>query len=91
MNLSELKAMKITIVSPIPDMTGGCRVIAIYADWFVRFGHEVTIVTNRAQAKRGWSPFAFPKRAPSGDPLSHFDRLALQVHRVGEGRVTAVA
>jgi len=81
--------MKITIVSPIPDMTGGCRVIAIYADWFVRFGHEVTIVTNRAQAKRGWSPFAFPKRAPSGDPLSHFDRLALQVHRVGEGRVTA--
>ena len=81
--------MKITIVSPIPDMTGGCRVIAIYADWFARFGHEVTIVTNSAKAKRGWSPFAFLKRAPSVDPLSHFDRLALQVHRVGEGRVTA--
>ena len=81
--------MKITIVSPIPDMTGGCRVIAIYADWFARFGHEVTIVTNKAQAKRGWSPFAFLKRAPLGDPLSHFDRLALQVHRVGKGRVTA--
>ena len=81
--------MKITIVSPIPDMTGGCRVIAIYADWFVRFGHEVTIVTNKTRGKRRWSPFAFRKRAETGDPLSHFDRLALQVHRVGEGRVTA--
>ncbi len=81
--------MKITIVSPIPDMTGGCRVLAIYADCFVRFGHEVTIVTNKSAARRSWSPFASRKQNRPVEPPSHFDRLALAVQRVGEGRVAA--
>ena len=70
-------------------MTGGCRVIAIYADWLSRIGHQVLIATNKAPEKRSRFPFSFRKRVVAGNPPSHFDRLSVEVLRVGEGRVPA--
>ncbi len=45
--------MRITFVSPPPNLTGGCRVISIYADRLQAMGHEVTVVAPR-RARPGW-------------------------------------
>ena len=36
--------MKITFVSPPPDLSGGIRVIALHAARLHRMGHQVTVV-----------------------------------------------
>ncbi|MBN8429458.1 glycosyltransferase family 4 protein [Microbulbifer salipaludis] len=36
--------MKITFAFPVPSLSGGCRVVAIYAQALAHMGHEVTIV-----------------------------------------------
>jgi len=38
--------LKITFVSPPPNLSGGIRVIAKYADLFTEMGHEVTVVAR---------------------------------------------
>ncbi|MEY8210999.1 MAG: glycosyltransferase family 4 protein [Gammaproteobacteria bacterium] len=37
--------MKITFIAPTLNFNGGLRVIAIYADYLSRFGHDVTVVS----------------------------------------------
>ncbi|MEO0360212.1 MAG: glycosyltransferase family 4 protein [Pseudomonadota bacterium] len=44
--------MKITFLSPVPNMSGGERVVATYADKLVERGHDVTIVACNPFAKR---------------------------------------
>ncbi|MEO8296711.1 MAG: glycosyltransferase family 4 protein [Burkholderiales bacterium] len=76
--------MNITFVAPPPNMSGGIRVIAIYARWLQRHGHRVTIVHPRPapprprplgriwQALRGQQARAAPAQP------SHFDSLDVQ-------------
>lgn len=42
--------MRITFLSAMPNMTGGQRVVAIYAQWLQKQGHDVTIVAARIGA-----------------------------------------
>jgi glycosyltransferase involved in cell wall biosynthesis len=75
--------MKITILCPPPDLSGGQRVIAIYAERLSRRGHEVVVVSHSRRVStlaqkiksaargRGWT------RAASGQP-SHWDRLDVE-------------
>lgn len=74
--------MRITFVAPPPDLSGGIRVIAIYAERLQRRGHSVLIVhppnaqptvirrVKNAVRGRGW------KRVPRVYP-SHFDSLSV--------------
>ena len=39
--------MKITFLIPNVNLSGGVRVVAIYADWLARHGHDVTVVAGR--------------------------------------------
>ena len=41
--------MRITFVSPPPNLSGGCRVISIYASRLQALGHEVVVVAPRPQ------------------------------------------
>ncbi len=82
--------MKITFLFPAAAMTGGCRVIAIYAQKLVRRGHEVTIISVPPKVPsikqcmksflrgRGWPPRKH--REPS-----HFDNIDI-AHKVIESR-----
>lgn len=75
--------MRITILSPPFNMSGGLRVIAIYADRLTRRGHDVVVVAPPAKqphlrrklaslaSGRGWP------MAPSTQP-SHFDELDVE-------------
>ena len=75
--------MRITFVSPPFDLSGGQRVIAIYAERLRRRGHDVVVVTlppRRPRAReivrsllrgRGWPKP--PERSPS-----HFDRIDVE-------------
>ena len=38
--------MRVTFILPYPNMSGGIRVIAIYADRLLRRGHHVTVVST---------------------------------------------
>jgi glycosyltransferase involved in cell wall biosynthesis len=70
--------MRITFVSPSPDLSGGNRVIAIYAEALSRMGHQVLVIHPAPRAPslegkiesllrgRGWP------RPPSAGP-SHLD------------------
>ena len=39
--------MRITFLIPNLNLSGGARVVAIYADWLARQGHDVTVVAGR--------------------------------------------
>ncbi|QJW92708.1 glycosyltransferase [Frigoriglobus tundricola] len=77
--------MRITFVCPPPDLSGGQRVVATYADRLQRRGHSVTIVTPR-RARPGLRAVArsllrtgrWPLRPPTD---SHFARCAAE-HRL---------
>lgn len=83
--------MKITFVLPCVSLTGGIRVVAIYAERLQKRGHEVFIVSTPAaeptlfqQARsllrgRGW--IASEKNQPS-----HFDRLDVPHHIIDRYR-----
>jgi glycosyltransferase involved in cell wall biosynthesis len=74
--------MKITFVTPCPDLSGGMRIIALYAHQLKQRGHEVVVVstppcpptwieqTKSLLKGKGWIP------CPSTYP-SHFDGLDL--------------
>ena len=79
--------MRITFIIPPPDLTGGQRVVSIYADRLQRRGHGVAVVAISPEApslrdlarslvkKRQW--LARPKLGPS-----HFDGLKIPVHQL---------
>ena len=70
--------MKITFIIPHADLSGGIRVVAIYAERLKKRGHDVLVVsapkprpTSKQQAKsvikgKGWIPY-------KDDEPSHFD------------------
>lgn len=74
--------MKITFVTPHPDLSGGIRIIALYANKLKQRGHKVTVVstppcpptwleqTKSVLKGKGWIP------RPGKHP-SHFDGLDL--------------
>ncbi len=75
--------MKITFVLPTLGMSGGLRVVAIYAQWLVAHGHQVTLV-SQPHAQPPWTQrlrgllSGAPVTAPSS--RSHLDGLGLD-HR----------
>src|SRR5262245_39681751 len=80
--------MRITFVLPPPDLSGGIRVLAVYAERLLSRGHDVRIVATRprhptlrqmarAVFKHGRWPFGREKLA------SHFDGSPVPVKIVG--------
>ena len=78
--------MKITFVIPAADLSGGNRVIAVYADQLARRGHQVTVV-SRPWTVSNWKSKlkAFIKRRPRPNSIaygpSHLDALTTITHR----------
>ncbi|MEO1179167.1 MAG: glycosyltransferase family 1 protein, partial [Pseudomonadota bacterium] len=72
--------MKITFVSPPPNLSGGVRVIAIHAERLAKRGHEVTVVAPRRArtAKAGLRDLGrnlTRGRLTAGPVTSHYDQL----------------
>ncbi len=74
--------MRITFVSPRPNLSGGCRVIAIHADLLQEMGHEVTVVAPAGPPARSLRDRArallrgrLPRREPKGRRPSHYDGM----------------
>lgn len=74
--------MKITFISPPPNLSGGNRVIAIHADLLTKRGHDVTVV---AQKRRKPSRLERLRALSHGRWLreparrSHFDAMAARL------------
>lgn len=72
------RTMKITFLSPAPNLSGGQRVIATYADQLLARGHEVTVVA-RGHVKPKFSThlryLARGKQVPTLPKETHFDRM----------------
>lgn len=70
--------MKITFISPPPNLSGGLRVVAIYADELLKRGHDVNVVARRHTTP---SIGANLRQLVRGKPLltapteTHFDRM----------------
>ena len=77
--------MRITFVSPPPNLSGGCRVISIYASRLQALGHEVVVVAprpqppNLQQRARALLRGRWPR---GGTPRSHFDGMTARLHLV---------
>lgn len=78
--------MKITFLSPSLNMGGGTKVIAIYAEFLVKNGHEVNIVSTPISSKPFIKQrlknalklkFFYPTTQPS-----HFDQLNIKNHLI---------
>jgi glycosyltransferase involved in cell wall biosynthesis len=81
--------VRITFVIPKPNLSGGMRVIAIYADRLAKCGHQVTVVSTpsarRPQWQRiksflaTWNPWRAQATSCAGlmqpQDGSHFDRV----------------
>lgn len=70
--------MKITFVSSRPSLSGGARVIAIYADRLQARGHDVTVVAPRIEQPRlpaKIRALARGRRLRDYPTRSHYDRL----------------
>jgi hypothetical protein len=79
--------VKITFVLAIADLSGGVRVVSIYADRLKRRGHDVTIVvrppraaTFREKARSALTGRALPAAARVGP--SHLDQLDVDVRYI---------
>ena len=74
--------MKITFVTPSPNLSGGLRVVAIHADRLRARGHEVVVVAPRQQAP-GWKArvkaLARGRWLPAPSQASHYDRMAAEL------------
>lgn len=72
--------MRITFVAPTPNMSGGIRVIAIYADLLRQMGHEVTVVALRPHVpglRETVKSWLLHRRGPERPPAwTHFDAMA---------------
>ncbi|EDM72734.1 hypothetical protein RAZWK3B_00900 [Roseobacter sp. AzwK-3b] len=76
--------MKITFVSPAPNLSGGIRVIAIYADLLTEMGHDVTVVAP-VPPRPGAKAIAkglIKGRLPGKRSQSHYDGLKARLHLV---------
>ena len=76
--------MKITFLSPSLNMSGGIKVMAIYAEFLVKNGHEVNVVSTPISSKPFIKlrlknalklKFFYPTTQPS-----HFDQLNIKNH-----------
>jgi len=93
--VAEAGGVKITFVLAIADLSGGVRVVSIYADRLKRRGHDVTIVvrppraaTFREKARSAITGRALPAAARTGP--SHLDQLDVDVRYIdGHRPVTA--
>lgn len=86
------KPLRITFVLPVADMTGGCRVVSIYADRLQRRGHSVSIVSVRMPRTGLRETLRYLVKG-RGDPFwrryrSHFDLLSLPHRQLPAGPVT---
>ena len=87
--------MKITFVLAIADLSGGVRVVSIYADRLKRRGHDVTIVVRppprRHLPRKGVLRHHRPGPARGGGTgPSHLDQLDVDVRYIdGHRPVTA--
>lgn len=89
--------MKITFVCPPLNMSGGIRVIAIYAKMLKSFGHDVSIVAqpagNAGRLNRLLKRLGLPQFARHPQPPSHVDgsgvplKVLKTVRSVREGDV----
>lgn len=83
--------MRITIISPPPNMSGGIRVVAVYAEFLRRRGHDVLIVhpPRRKVSLRGRirsvlhgeGLIGYSKRPPS-----HFEGIETKIHVLNRAR-----
>jgi glycosyltransferase involved in cell wall biosynthesis len=82
--------MKITFVCPPLNMTGGIRVVAIYAKFLQSFGHDVLVVSppqrSRKLGSRILRKLGLPQWPARPQPPSHLDGLGvpqriLRLHR----------
>ena len=65
--------MRITFVSPAGTLSGGCRVIAIYARLLRERGHDVTVVAMAQDVRPTLKERLFGMPGPRPQPPSHFD------------------
>lgn len=82
--------MRITFVLPQAGLSGGVRVVAIYADRLQQRGHEVTVVslpprplTLKNKVKTFLKTFHWPHPTPKPSHLDHLpiDHRVLETHR----------
>jgi len=83
--------MRITFVSPTPNMTGGVRVVAIYAELLARRGHQVTVVypaPEEEPLRRRIKSLLTEGRWPAAPvvPPSHLDGRAFDKKETPRGR-----
>lgn len=81
--------MRITFLTPPPNLSGGIRVIAQRADWLRSRGHEVRIVHQRPRAfgRRGLRNWWADGKALFRPPHpTHFDALEVERILVPSGR-----
>lgn len=88
--------MKITFVLAIADLSGGVRVVSIYADRLRRRGHEVVIVvrpprapTLKERARAAFTGRSLPSAARVGP--SHLDGLDVDVRFIDVHRPVTAA
>ncbi|MDC8753597.1 hypothetical protein OIK40_02945 [Erythrobacter sp. sf7] len=70
--------MKITFLSPPPNISGGQRVIAIYADQLAALGHDVAVVARRPplqSTRRKVLNFVRGEKSLVSFRETHFDRM----------------
>ena len=82
--------MKITFICPPLNMSGGIRVIAIYAQQLQRAGHQVVIVSPPEASRTRWARLlqriGLPAPTAQHQRHSHFDTLSVRKHRLPRPR-----
>jgi len=88
--------VKVTFVLAIADLSGGVRVVSVYADRLKRRGHDVTIVvrpprapTFREKARSALTGRSLPAAARMGP--SHLDQLDVDVRYIDAHRPVTTA
>jgi glycosyltransferase involved in cell wall biosynthesis len=80
--------MRATFILPHADMSGGIRVLAIYADRLRRRGHDVTVVSTPASRDQSWRRI---KRAVFGQEPGAWRRFLAALSRRGERSNTNIS
>lgn len=80
--------MRITFVSPLVNMGGGTRVIALQAQGLARRGHQVTVVSSGPPRRslRRWCRDLLQGRWRSSPSSSHFDSVDVPHVRLPDDR-----
>jgi len=81
----DVEPMKITFLSPAPDLSGGQRVLAIYADSLMRRGHDVTVVARdreRPTLAKKLRDLLRRGMLPSRPIETHFDHMEARLIRL---------